>query len=243
MPPARTIASTRLRLPERLAARASAAARRSARSAARCPRRRTRPARVSPGSSRLRPSMISGFAIDVANLAASRGPCSSSHSVTITAACAPRTASATLATTSTPFGSFVAVGDRVPGAHLGAFGEEPRREDDRRRFAHVVRVRLEREAEQRDLLAAQRAEVALQLPDHPPLLQLVHLDHRGEQLEVVARVGGELLERQRVLREARAAVTDAGAQEVRAEPAVEPDAFRDLHDVGARSPRTRSRSR
>ena len=82
-------------------------------------------------------------------------------------------------------------------------------------------------------LPAERAEVPLELRDHAPLLQLVHLDHRRQELEVVARVRRELLQRERVLREARAAVADPGAQEVRAEPAVEPDALRDLDDVGA----------
>ena len=70
--------------------------------------------------------------------------------------------------------------------------------------------------------------------DHAPLLELVHLDHGREELEVVAGVRRELLQRERVLREARAAVADAAAQEVRAEPLVEPDALGDLDDVGAR---------
>ena len=82
-------------------------------------------------------------------------------------------------------------------------------------------------------LAAQVAEVLLQLPDHAPLLQLVHLDHRGEQLEVVARVAGELLERERVLGEAGAAEADPGAEEVRPEPVVEPDASRHLDSTSA----------
>ena len=72
------------------------------------------------------------------------------------------------------------------------------------------------------------AEVLLELRDHAPLLQLVDLDHRRQELEVVARVRGELLERERVLGEARAAVADPGAQEVRAEAVVEPDALGDL---------------
>jgi hypothetical protein len=50
---------------------------------------------------------------------------------------------------------------------------------------------------------------------------------------VVARAGRELLERERVLREARAAEADAGAEEAGADPAVEADALRDLDDVGA----------
>ena len=75
-------------------------------------------------------------------------------------------------------------------------------------------------------------EMTLELPDHAPLLQLVHLDHRREQLEVVARVRRELLQRQRVLREATPAVADPRAQEVRPEPAVQPDPFGHLHHVG-----------
>ena len=49
--------------------------------------------------------------------------------------------------------------------------------------------------EEGDLLADQRAEVLLELADRAPLLELVDLDDGGEQLEVVAGVAGELLER------------------------------------------------
>ncbi len=61
---------------------------------------------------------------------------------------------------------------------------------------------LEGETEQRDARTAQRAEVLLQLPDHAPLLQLVHLDHRVQELEVVAGVPGEQLQEGDVLRKA-----------------------------------------
>src|SRR4051812_50111902 len=73
----------------------------------------------------------------------------------------------------------------------------------------------------------------LQLLDHAALLELVDLDHRGEELEVVAGVRRELLQRERVLWEARASVADAGTQEVRAEPMVEADPLRYLDDVRA----------
>ena len=105
------------------------------------------------------------------------------------------------------------VRDRVPGADLGALGEQPAGEHEARRLAHVVGARLEREPEERDLLPAQRAEAPLELADHAPLLQLVHLDHGVQELEVVARVRRELLQRERVLREAGAAEADPGAQE------------------------------
>src|SRR5438046_3188564 len=80
----------------------------------------------------------------------------------------------------------------------------------RRRLAQVVGVRLEREAEERDRLPAQLAEVLFELSDHAPLLELVHLDHGVQELEVVAGVRRELLERDPVLREARAAPADPG---------------------------------
>ena len=108
-----------------------------------------------------------------------------------------------------------AVGDGIPGADLRALGEQPACEHEARCLAHVVGARLEREAEQRDLLPAERAEPPLELADHAALLQLVDLDDRVQELEVVARVRRELLERERVLREAGAAVADARAQEVR----------------------------
>ena len=92
---------------------------------------------------------------------------------------------------------------------------------------------LKARPEQRDRLAAQLAEVLLELLDHAPLLELVDLDDRGQQLEVVAGVAGELLQRRDVLGEAAAAEAKPGAQEVRAEAVVEADAPRDVLDVGA----------
>ena len=77
------------------------------------------------------------------------------------------------------------------------------------------------------------AEVMLELADHAPLLQVVDLDHGGEQLEVVAGVAGELLERLHVLGEAGAAVADAGLQEVRPDALVEAHAVGDRAHVGA----------
>ena len=82
------------------------------------------------------------------------------------------------------------LGHGVIGPHGRAVGLESSREDERRRFPHVVGVGLERQAQQRHLPPHQRTEVLLQFPDHPPLLQLVDLDHRGQQLEVVTRVAG-----------------------------------------------------
>ncbi len=153
--------------------------------------------------------------------------------MTSTAASAPATASATVGTCvmpSTPVGRR----DGVPGTHVGAFGEQPSGQHEARRLAHVVGVRLEGETEERDRRASQLAELLLELSDQPALLQLVDLDHGGQQLEVIAGVGGQLLERERVLRKARAAVADSGPEEARADTAVEADALGHAHDVGAR---------
>ena len=104
-------------------------------------------------------------------------------------ASAPRTASSALSANSTP-GISVRASCSATGSYArtrGAVGLQARGEDERGRLAHVVGVRLEREAEQRDALADERAEVLLELGDHAALLELVDLDHRGQQLEVVAR--------------------------------------------------------
>ena len=125
----------------------------------------------------------------------------SAHSVTSTTASAPSRASGAESAKSTPRDQLarLVLGDRVVGRDLRAVGLQPRGEHERGRLAHVVGVRLEGEPEQRDPLAHERAEVLLELGDHAPLLQLVDLDDRGEQLEVVAGVAGELLERGDVL--------------------------------------------
>jgi hypothetical protein len=75
--------------------------------------------------------------------------------------------------------------------------------------------------------------VLLQLRHRPAHLELVHLDHRGDEVEVVARVSGEQLQEGHVLREAGAAEADPGAQVVRADPPVEPHPAGDILDVGA----------
>ena len=82
-------------------------------------------------------------------------------------------------------------------------------------------------------LPTSEPEVLLELGHDAPLLQLVDLDHRVEQLEVVARVARELLERGDVLREAGAAEADPGLQELRPDAVVEAHAARDLDHVGA----------
>ena len=121
----------------------------------------------------------------------------------------------------------------IPHDDVGALGKEPTRQHERRRLARVVGVRLEREAEERDPLAAQRAEELLELADHPALLELVDLDDGVQHLEVVPRACRELLQGETVLREAAAAEADPGAEEALADAAVPADSFGDLDDVGA----------
>ena len=82
-------------------------------------------------------------------------------------------------------------------------------------------------------LPASAPRCSLQLADHAPLLQVVDLDHRVQQLEVIAGVAGQLLERVDVLGEAAAAEADPGLQELRADAVVEAHPARDLDDVGA----------
>ena len=122
---------------------------------------------------------------------------------------------------------------RVVGAHGGALVDEAPGEDDRGRLTQIVGLRLEGEAEKRHRRAAELAETAGELAEHAAFLQGVDLDHGVEQLEVVAAVAGELLERLHVLREAGAAVADAGLQEVRTDAVIETHAVRHGAHVGA----------
>src|SRR6266576_4709918 len=71
----------------------------------------------------------------------------------------------------------------------------------------------------------------LQLLHDTPLLELVHLDHGREQVEVVARVRSELFERERIFWKTGAAVANPRAQEVWSEAMVEPDPLRNFDDV------------
>jgi len=61
----------------------------------------------------------------------------------------------------------------------------------------------------------------LELVDDPSLLQLVHLDHGREQLEVVAGIASKLLECFEILWETTAPIADPGPQEGRADALVE----------------------
>ena len=79
--------------------------------------------------------------------------------------------------------------------------------------------------EQRNGLPAQRPEMRLELPDHPALLALVHLDHGREQLEMIAGIQCQLLQSQRILRETTSAEADARPQEMRPDPPIQPDAL------------------
>ena len=166
------------------------------RSAARFPRRRSRPRAAPRGRGSCARRSPAGWPSARASDAQSSSA-NSGHSVTRIAASAPSSASSAESQSSTLGSSSLrgALGDGVVAAHRsrprrGAATPSTRLD----RLPHVVGVRLEREPEERDLLADQRAQVLLELLHHAPLLQLVDLDHRGQELEVVAGVPGELLE-------------------------------------------------
>src|SRR5262249_59975716 len=109
---------------------------------------------------------------------------------------------------------------------------------NRRCFAHVVGSRLERQAPQRDGLAAQILEELLHLGDQPLLLQLVGGFDRGEDLEIVAVILRRADQRLDVLRKTAAAVADAGEQERRPDAAGRGERLSRLIYGGARPPRT-----
>ena len=131
-------------------------------------RRRTRPPRAWRGSSRLRPSTMSGVAIAsrvgaAVELAGTRP--TRSRSRRRRRRSRPRAASRRARR---PRPARPARSPSPPGRSRRTSAPSARRRDgqhEARRLAHVVGVRLERQAEQRDPLAAQLPQVPLQLGD------------------------------------------------------------------------------
>src|SRR3954471_3546635 len=122
---------------------------------------------------------------------------------------------------------------RVVRAHVRALALEPAGEHEAGGLTDVVGVRLERHAEERDLLAHEAVQMLLQLADGAPLLELVYFDDGGEELEVVAGVAGELFEGGDVFRKAAAPIANPRPQELRPDPLVEPHPPRHLVHVRA----------
>ena len=211
---------------------------------ARCLRTTNPAARSTAGSTALRPSISTGRFIVGASAAQSSSTICR-HSVTSTAASAPASAAAALSYSLTPRSRSRAASHRdgVVRTNLRAFGQEARRQHEARRLPHVVRLGLEREPEQRDGPALERAEVLAELADDPPLLQLVDLDHRVQQLEVISRVAGELLERRNILRETTPTEANPCFEERGADALVESHALARRSRRRRRPPRRRSRSR
>ena len=198
----------------------------------RSPRIGSPPARIASGSSMLRPSTNTARAhrrrdrppVDVGEL----GPLRDEHDrVGVRAA-----ASTTLATCSTPWRpSACATGSQATTSAPSASSRPASTNAGASRVSSVFGLN----ASPRSAIRFPRsgAEELLQLADDAPLLELVHLDHGVQDLEVVARVGGELLEREGVLGEARAAEAHPRPQEALADPAIVADPLGDLDHVGA----------
>jgi hypothetical protein len=122
---------------------------------------------------------------------------------------------------------------RIVRADLRAGLLEAADQRDRRGVAHVVGLRLEREAEEGDRLAADVADRLLHFDDHPFFDVVVHAEDRFDDLEVVAVALGDVGDGGGVLREAGAAEAGAGLEELRTDARVEADAAGDVLHVGA----------
>ena len=103
---------------------------------------------------------------------------------------------------------------------------------ERWRVAHVVRLRLEGEAEDRDRLAADGAAGGGDdAGGHAGLARVVHRDHRFDEARRGTVVLRDAHHRQRVLGEAGAAEARARVEEFAADAAVQPDAAGDVVHV------------
>ena len=163
----------------------------------------------------------------------------SCHSVTTTSASAP--VSASIGVDRIRDRVRVAVETARFGHRNGIVRDDPRAASDecrddlaRRGLAHVVGVRLEREAPQRERAAGQVfAEASDDLLDETQLLRVVRrLDGRHDA-QRPAELRRRMLQRLHVLREAGPAVADAGVEKVPADPRIGTDALADMLDVRA----------
>ncbi|MCY1238973.1 hypothetical protein D9M68_664340 [compost metagenome] len=117
---------------------------------------------------------------------------------------------------------------------MGAGIPQRLHDGDRRTVAHVVGVRLEGEAEDRDLVPAHVAAGSRNhLAAHCPLAVVVDRNRGLDEPDGRVMVLRGLDQCQRVLREARAAIAGARMQELRADAAIEADAAGDVLDIGA----------
>ena len=125
--------------------------------------------------------------------AAKSGLRNSFHSVTTTSASAPATASIGVAANCEPRRHAERParrrhGDGIVGDDVGAAQVERRDDLERRRFAHIVRVRLEREPPYRESAALEiRAQARDDLLDEPELLRLVGRFDGGQNLAAAGR--------------------------------------------------------
>src|SRR6185369_8481454 len=105
---------------------------------------------------------------------------------------------------------------RIERAYLRATLDQRVDQRDRRRVAHVVGVGLEREPEHRDALSFEVAAKGIRYAlDHARLAVVVDLDRSAHDALIDAELVRRLQKRERVLREAAAAVSRARVQEFR----------------------------
>ncbi len=121
----------------------------------------------------------------------------------------------------------------IVGADFGALGDELLHDGDGHAAADVVGVALEGEAEHADFLLAQDPERFADFLEEAFLLVGVDLLDFLQQREFVAEFARDADEGGDVLREARAAVADAGVEEGAADALVRAHAVGDALDVGA----------
>src|SRR5207245_1362314 len=100
------------------------------------------------------------------------------------------------------------------------------------RFAQVVGIRLEGEAQKGHSLPRHRtAERVSDLRDHRRGAPFVHLNRRRDNPEREADLAGDLDDRARVLWKARTAVSRARVEKLPSDPLIEPHPLRYVVDV------------
>src|SRR5580692_4232469 len=124
-------------------------------------------------------------------------------------------------------------GRGIVGRDLAAFLQQSLHQEKRGRFANVVGAAFEGEAEDAEVLAAQRPQSAAHFAEKAFALVFVDAHDFIEQAEVVTAFAGDGAKRHYIFGETGATVADSGIQEARADAGVGADAVADLVYVGA----------
>ena len=122
----------------------------------------------------------------------------------------------------------------IMSANAGAISQQHGDNIQRRRVAHIIRMRFEGEAQNSNLFALQRAANSLfDPPGHGFFAIVININHGLDNFGRRVKLLRGAHQRQRVFWKARAPIAGPGMEEFRADAAIKADAFGNFLHIGA----------